>query len=1815
MNRACISFLFVILSFVQTLLGSHDGDHFSEVIPQVSSPTIVGGVVDVLSGHFILPDTQMTIAGPVPYQYGWSHTQSLSAVKGAYANGFDSSSISFMCHKWDGPITSDWTIKLGQNTILFNGKHRHSSLKPSDHSLSTWCNVYSGELSARNNPYNYVLITDQYRDPVKKLQVCCPDGTRKIFRRQPGNVDPYPVIEKEMLPSGHDIHYCYPEGQSFPNRIYASNREGTTKFWDLDINLSTYKNTTQTVSDNRGNWIRYHTKKGSCAFLNMTLLEKIECCDRPPILFGGYQCAYGKNGLVVTDTRIRKVRRPDDRELTIEYHKEKVSAIRQTLKKGYSPVIYRFEYNDKEDNWFWNKPTKGNTDVFDGNGYKSIYRYTIKGDHHPFSVKGYRPYRFQSIEQLDHGQKHVKITYYFWGDDKTADKGRLKYKAEIGQTNSIIEGYTYDPAGNLISHSLYGNLTEANACQLYLLSSNKLNAPRKTNDNEWRSRLKHLDCYKRHFTYFSNKFHNLKSVRDDFGSHVKYEYVPDSNIIKSKTVMDGDREAIVYTYGYNLDKVLIREEVATPIYRILKDIQPRDGPDEQGFGLPERITEYAVSDSGSKILLKETRFAYGAGDKITREEVYGSDGEFCYAKEFFYDDKRRLIAEVDPMGQTTRYEYDNNFNKISEEVIESGLKTFYEYDLGNRLITKRLVADTGESIDIAFEYDVMNNLTKVSHPIEGVTQYAYDCQGNMVKQTSEPLIMPDGSQKKQVFTCAYDGIGTTRCTRDPNKAKTTIQRTSTGLPLVTTYPDNTKEICTYLENGKLLRKQVEGGVTESFAYDTLGHLTTRETVDPQAGISFVEQWEYEGDKLVKNIDRNGNVIRFSYDPAGRLTEETAEGPTCKKRVTYGYDTLGRRTSTTRWLNDHEYICEEKQIDFVGRTILNRQFNETGLTLSLEEYTYDCLGRVTAKIRHIDDEQRSIEFWDYNPFGHVIAYTDPMGQQTTTDYDYYAFDDLGRRGILKTSCDPLGKVTKTLIDAKERVLESHEFDPSGNLISHSTHFYDHAGNAIFEQHEVFDEGGKLRDYAVSRDYDSMNRLLCECEQPGSKDEKKTSYEYDQYGRLAKITQPNGTTLSLVSTKDQLVKKRQSSDGTIDEEWVYDHDLKPVKVKSHGFDTTRKYDSFGRMVHEKLANGLEIAYKYDALDRLQKIIYPNADGSADYAWENGRFSHVQRILGNGTAAYRYSQADHNYLGRAREVVFPGKSNRVECAFDLKGRPKSLVSRHFSQTDIAYNEVGSLVSFTQNDAFGNHEYAFTYDPWYHLASESGRCERSYLYDSLGNRTAKNQSDYTINALNQIASSGEAVYKYDPNGCLVSRAGSTRHDRFTYDALNRLTSIKSGTEKYFFYDPFNRRIAESQEPIDDPGEGDSRYLFHDGNEIALYDIEDKPKYLRLLLPGGSEIGATVAVEICGTPYAPISSIHGHISALVTLQGDLAGAWHYTAFGEETSLAGSLFCPWRSWSKTSEDLSGFVCFGRRYYDPSLGRWITPDPEGFIDGPNLYAYVQNRPLTYFDHYGLYTYQQAPDSTIMRSRADWQSSNEYKTGMGWDEYYWKYAYQNRYVNLKYGEPRIISLREGLSMIKDRIDPEYKMQENANKIIVHKNGIWTRPDDAMYQLYELCRYGNCNGYLIYNPDHDRKLPECMALKRGHNTQLTGMIHSFYDQLVEKNPDIHILASYHSEGGLFERNASEHLSPEVKRHIYFFGVAPANIVPNDGCLGCYNVRSSWDIVPHFNRKQWILHPEICQTIDHPFYNPNPFDAHSFDNKIYDEIKIETVNDFLNK
>jgi RHS repeat-associated protein len=79
----------------------------------------------------------------------------------------------------------------------------------------------------------------------------------------------------------------------------------------------------------------------------------------------------------------------------------------------------------------------------------------------------------------------------------------------------------------------------------------------------------------------------------------------------------------------------------------------------------------------------------------------------------------------------------------------------------------------------------------------------------------------------------------------------------------------------------------------------------------------------------------------------------------------------------------------------------------------------------------------------------------------------------------------------------------------------------------------------------------------------------------------------------------------------------------------------------------------------------------------------------------------------------------------------------------------------------------------------------------------------------------------------------------------------------------------------------------------------------------------------------------YGSTSYQAVAQGIKAAAKRYRYTGQER-----------------DDESGLYYHEARYYAPWLGRWVSIDPAGFADGPNLFQYVQSNPVNISDLTGM-----------------------------------------------------------------------------------------------------------------------------------------------------------------------------------------------------------------------------------------------------------------------
>ncbi len=78
------------------------------------------------------------------------------------------------------------------------------------------------------------------------------------------------------------------------------------------------------------------------------------------------------------------------------------------------------------------------------------------------------------------------------------------------------------------------------------------------------------------------------------------------------------------------------------------------------------------------------------------------------------------------------------------------------------------------------------------------------------------------------------------------------------------------------------------------------------------------------------------------------------------------------------------------------------------------------------------------------------------------------------------------------------------------------------------------------------------------------------------------------------------------------------------------------------------------------------------------------------------------------------------------------------------------------------------------------------------------------------------------------------------------------------------------------------------------------------------------------------------------------AGLEH-TPYGELYASSGSISDITRRYTGHDWDAAAGLYYAPyRYYSPGLARWITRDPLGMVDGPNVYGYVRGMPINLVD---------------------------------------------------------------------------------------------------------------------------------------------------------------------------------------------------------------------------------------------------------------------------
>ena len=160
-------------------------------------------------------------------------------------------------------------------------------------------------------------------------------------------------------------------------------------------------------------------------------------------------------------------------------------------------------------------------------------------------------------------------------------------------------------------------------------------------------------------------------------------------------------------------------------------------------------------------------------------------------------------------------------------------------------------------------------------------------------------------------------------------------------------------------------------------------------------------------------------------------------------------------------------------------------------------------------------------------------------------------------------------------------------------------------------------------------------------------------------------------------------------------------------------------------------------------------------------------------------------------------------------------------------------------------------------------------------------------------------------------------------------------------------------------------------------------------------ESGQVFGFNFKGNEYLFVRDLTGNIEKIIDINGVTMLEYKYTAFGTPISNSSN-------YEGVSKDLfenniyiykgycydveTGLYYLNSRYYDPEVGRFISPDDISYLDpdsinGLNLYVYCSNNPVMYYDPTGHWL-----DTVIDIISICW-SFNDFIENPSWKTFSW------------------------------------------------------------------------------------------------------------------------------------------------------------------------------------------------------------------------------------
>ncbi|WP_372238436.1 RHS repeat-associated core domain-containing protein [Pseudomonas sp. R1-43-08] len=729
-------------------------------------------------------------------------------------------------------------------------------------------------------------------------------------------------------------------------------------------------------------------------------------------------------------------------------------------------------------------------------------------------------------------------------------------------------------------------------------------------------------------------------------------------------------------------------------------------------------------------------------------------------------------------------------------------------------------------------------------------------------------------------------------------------------------PDGAQHFKSYDDKGRLTVEQDPLGAVTAYQYDEAGRLVALfpgddEPTSYEHDNGFVRVvrrgeavWKYERNDqgdVIRQIDPDGNATDYSYDKQGQLTGVWYPDNSCHRLVWNERGQLVEEQLPNGGIKRYRY-------DDLGRQVARE--DEQG---ALTQYQWDAVGRL-ARLVLPDGATRE---FSYNPYGKIIAERDELGHVTRYEYA----DGLH---LISRRINADGTQVKYRYDNARLLLTAIENEVG------ETYQLDYHPNGLIQQETGFD--GQRTAYA----YDLNGNLLEKTEYGDDGSQLVTQYQRDHAGRLVRKTLPDGSVV----------------------DYAYDRQGNLLSVDDGHWFLAYEYDRQNRLTAEHQGWGT-LRYGYDACGQLKNLRLPDNNR---LTFNHDKGGHLATVELNGALLtshlFKAGREHQRQQGQLLSHYHYDDQNRLHT-HAVTQQENHLYQRHYD-----YDKTGNL---TRLHDTRKGEHLYHYDPLHRLtrADHSQDIQERFGHNPAGNLLMQDRPGPDIVAGNRLMIQGDHHYDYDAFGNLIRERRGKGHSLVTeyrYDCQHRLIGITkpNGQTASYRYDPFGRRISKTVDGITTEffWQGDKLIAEHHADRHRSYLYEpDSFRPLALLEGFGPQETKPYHYQLdhLGTPQE-----------LTTPEGEIVWSAHYRAYGEISRLdVGKVDNPLRFQGQYFDQESGLHYNRHRYYNPDIGRYLTPDPVRLAGGINAYQYVPN-PTGWVDPLGL---NNCPGGDGCRSRSE------------------------------------------------------------------------------------------------------------------------------------------------------------------------------------------------------------------------------------------------------